>query len=921
MTTAGPVPEITVHSRPRGDESVGWTLHATASAAEPAAATAGQPPVWPEPAEEAWSELTYERLTGLGLGYGPSFQGVRQAVATGDGELLARLSLPSVAREADDPYPVHPALLDAALHVAAAFDASEDRVLLPVAVGRCVLPPGGATDLTASVRRTAGGSGTDVTLDVALWDTDGLLAGRLESVRLRAASPADLRGGSENGRHLYEVAWTAVDVPSAETPGTVGTVVGDRAEPQVAEALSGLLTSGAGTDVRVRFWPRPAADEESAAVAQELAATALAELQALIALPAEEAPARTVWVTRGAVAAGDGDTVPALAQSVLWGLARSARAEHPDLGLTLLDLDASDPAAALTSAVASTDEPELAVREGALLAPRLVRARPVDAASIPNEIPTDGTVLITGGLGAVGRHIARLLAERGVARLLLTSRQGPADARTADVIADLTALGAQVEVAACDIADAAAVADLLAGVGDELPLRGVVHCAGVLADGIVAELTPERLAKVLRPKADGAAHLHRLTAGLPLDLFLLVSSAAGVLGNPGQANYAAANAFLDQLAHHRSALGLPGVSVSFGAWAGEGLAAAHADLDRMARLGQRALTADQGRDLVDLALRRGSPHLVAWALDLPRLRKNAATTDGPTSALWRSLLPAPRTGRDTGQGLADRLARLPEEERAARVLALVREEASLALGMRSAQAVRPDQPLRDLGMDSVTAVELRNRISARLGTRLPATLLFDHPTPTRLADHLLTTVLAATRRTAPARPTIRPATTPATDEPVALVAMACRLPGGVSDPEDLWDLVTQGRDAVGPFPAGRWDVESLYDPDPEAMGKSYAREGGFLDDIESFDAGFFGITPKEAAAMDPSSDSCWRRRGRRWNAPASCRPGSRAVPPACTSACSAATTCPAPGWNSSTDTSAPAPPSASPPAGSPTRSA
>lgn len=177
--------------------------------------------MWPETAEEAWSEQTYERLTGLGLGYGPSFQGVRQAVATGDGELLARLSLPSVAREADDPYPVHPALLDAALHVAAAFDASEDRVLLPVAVGRCVLPPGGATDLTASVRRT-GGSGTDVTLDVTLWDTDGLLAGRLESVRLRAASPADLRGGSENGRHLYEVAWTAVDVRRPRRPARWG---------------------------------------------------------------------------------------------------------------------------------------------------------------------------------------------------------------------------------------------------------------------------------------------------------------------------------------------------------------------------------------------------------------------------------------------------------------------------------------------------------------------------------------------------------------------------------------------------------------------------------------------------------------------------------------------------------------------------
>ncbi|MFD3617923.1 SDR family NAD(P)-dependent oxidoreductase [Streptomyces sp. NPDC058676] len=853
VTTAGAVPEITVHSRPRGDESAGWTLHVTASGAEPASATAGQPPVWPETAEEAWSEQTYARLAGLGLGYGPAFQGVRQAVTTGDAELLARLSLSPVARDAGDPYPVHPALLDAALHVAAAFDASEDRVLLPIAVGRCVLPPGGATELTASVRRT-GGSGTDLTLDVTLWDTDGFLAGRLESVRLRAASPADLRGGSENGRHLYEVAWTAVDARSAEAPGT-WSVTGDQHDPQVAEALSALDAAGiplreTGTDVLVRFWPQPASDDETAAVAQRSAATALAELQALIALPAGGAPTRIVWVTRGAVAAGDGDTVPGLAQSVLWGLVRSARTEHPDLGLTLLDLDASDPAAALTAAVAQTDEPELVVRDGVLLAPRLVRARPVDAARIPAEVPTDGTVLITGGLGAVGRHIARLLVERGVPRLLLTSRQGAQDPRTADVTAELTALGAQVEVAACDIADAEAVAELLTRVGDELPLRGIVHCAGVLSDGIVAQLTPERLAQVLRPKVDGAAHLHRLTAGLRLDLFLLVSSAAGVLGNAGQANYAAANVFLDQLAHHRRALGLPGVSVSFGAWAGEGLAAAHADLDRMARLGQRALAADQGRDLVDLALHRNSPHLVAWALDLPRLRDNAAVADGPGSALWRSLLPAPRTRGDAGQGLADRLARLPETERAARVLALVREEAALALGLRSAESVPPDQPLRELGMDSVTAVELRGRISTRLGTRLPATLLFDHPTPARLADHLLNTALATTRSPAPARPTARP-TTRASDEPVALVAMACRLPGGVSDPEGLWDLVTRGRDAVGPFPAGRWDVESLYDPDPEARGKSYAREGGFLDDIESFDAGFFGITPKEAAAMDP----------------------------------------------------------------------
>ncbi|MBD9736176.1 SDR family NAD(P)-dependent oxidoreductase, partial [Streptomyces sp. H28] len=350
------------------------------------------------------------------------------------------------------------------------------------------------------------------------------------------------------------------------------------------------------------------------------------------------------------------------------------------------------------------------------------RWRPVvlDLAGRPAPVPADGTVLITGGLGAIGRTIARLLAGHGVPRLLLTSRRGADDPRAEDVTAELTALGARVEIAACDVADPDALAALLAGIDPAAPLRGVVHCAGVLADAAVTELTADRLAHVLRPKADGAAHLHRLTAGRPLDLFLLLSSAAGVLGSPGQANYAAANAFLDQLAHHRRALGLPALSVSFGAWADEGLAAAHADLDRLARHGHRALTPEQGRDLIGLTLRRTTAHLVASVLDLPRLRD--AVTGGPaaTTAVWRALLPAPRTAPGTGTAFAQRLARLPEAERGARVLALVREEAARALGLPGPDPVRPDEPLRDLGMDSVTAVDLRNRIGARLGARLPA---------------------------------------------------------------------------------------------------------------------------------------------------------------------------------------------------------
>ncbi|WP_369268975.1 SDR family NAD(P)-dependent oxidoreductase [Streptomyces sp. R11] len=856
VVTAGTVPEITVHSRPRGQEATDWTLHATASAsAESATAPTDEPPTWPETAEPAWSEDTYERLNRLGLGYGPAFQGVRRAAATGDGTLIAHLTLPTAARDTADPYPVHPALLDAALHVAAALDISDQRVLLPVAMARCVLPPVGTTDLTVSVRRS-GGSGTDLRLDVTLWDADGFPAGRLEGVRLRAVNPADLAGASENARHLYEVAWTAVPEETAAAPerpaeatGPAWAVHGDESDPAVPAALrdlraAGVQSSDEGADTVVRFWPRPTADIQTAAAAHELAATALAELQTLIALPPGEGPTRIIWVTRGAIAAADGDTVPEPAQSVLWGLARSARTEHPDLGLTLLDVDGSDEPPLLTT-VAVADEPELALRGGELLAPRLVRARPAPSDRPAAAIPTDGTVLITGGLGAVGRNIARVLAENGVPRLLLTSRQGTADPRAIEVTAELAAYGAEVEVAACDVGDETAVAGVLARFDDQSPLRGVVHCAGVLADGVIAELTPERLAHVLRPKVDGAAHLHRLTAGHPLGLFLLVSSAAGVVGNAGQANYAAANVFLDQLAHHRRALGLPGTSVSFGAWAGEGLAAEHADLERMARLGHRAITPDQGCELTELSLRRDAPHLVAWALDLPRLRAAA-----PTGALWRSLFPAPRSAQVGSHTLADRLARLPEPERAARVLALVREEAAHALGLRSAESVRPDQPLRDLGMDSVTAVDLRNRISTRIGSKLPATLLFDHPTPTRLAEYLLAGALATAGRTS-RKPVPETTASPCSDEPVALVAMACRVPGGVSDPEGLWRLVAEGRDAVGPFPAGRWDVESLYDPDPDALGKSYAREGGFLDDIDSFDAGFFGITPKEAAAMDP----------------------------------------------------------------------
>ncbi|MCL8014926.1 type I polyketide synthase [Streptomyces sp. AS02] len=481
--------------------------------------------------------------------------------------------------------------------------------------------------------------------------------------------------------------------------------------------------------------------------------------------------------------------------------------------------------------------------------------------TLPRTPDPDGTVLVTGATGTLGRLVARhLVAEHGVRHLLLAGRRGAAAAGMAEVVADIEESGATVTVAACDVADRDAVAALLAAIPEERPLTAVVHAAGVLDDGVVEQLTPERLTAVLRPKTEAALVLDELTADLDLAQFVLFSSAAGVVGSPGQANYAAANAALDALAARRRAGGRPALCLAWGLWAPASGMTGHltdADLGRLAREGGGALTAEEGLALLDAALESGRTAVVPVKLDTARLAR-------PVPHLLRGLVTEPAR-RATAQdvpagigtatadaGLAGQLAALPEAERAERALALVRKETAQALGLRGPNAVRPDQPLRDLGLDSLMAVELRNRLGNQIGARLPATLLFDHPTAAQVADHLLATVLAPSHLTAPAAPAVpaRP-TAPAADEPVALVAMACRLPGGVIDPEGLWRLLAEGRDAVGPFPAGRWDVESLYDPDPEARGKSYAREGGFLDDIESFDARFFGITPKEAAAMDP----------------------------------------------------------------------
>ncbi|HXQ00978.1 MAG TPA: SDR family NAD(P)-dependent oxidoreductase [Solirubrobacteraceae bacterium] len=466
-------------------------------------------------------------------------------------------------------------------------------------------------------------------------------------------------------------------------------------------------------------------------------------------------------------------------------------------------------------------------------------------------IAADGTALITGGTGRLGGLIAKhLISEHGVRNIVLVSRRGRAAPGAEELETQLLALGAQVLVEACDVADRAQLAALIDSLDLEHPLKTVVHAAGVLDDGVIQSLDGEQLDRVLAPKLDAAWHLHELTAHLDLDAFLLFSSVSGTIGGPGQANYAAGNVFLDTLAAHRRAQGLPAVSMAWGGWAEASEMTGHlseSDIARVRRAGVHAFSTEQALAAFDAARVCGEALTVPLRLDRARLRTRAR--EGTLPALLSGLIRASaREAASTpSNSLVQRLHGVAAEERMRVTLDLVRSEVAVVLGHDSSAAIDVRRAFKDLGFDSLLAVELRNRLNARTGLQLPATLVFDYPSSAELARHLLEELSGAQAGTA-----VATSRRSMLEEPVALVAMGCRYPGGVSSPEELWELLAAGVDAISAFPADRgWDLERLYHPDPDHPATSYVREGGFVHQLTDFDAEFFGISPREAVMMDP----------------------------------------------------------------------
>jgi acyl carrier protein len=356
-------------------------------------------------------------------------------------------------------------------------------------------------------------------------------------------------------------------------------------------------------------------------------------------------------------------------------------------------------------------------------------------------VEAEGTVLLTGGTGGLGALLARhLVIEHGVRHLVLASRRGLGAPGAGELQAELGELGASVKIAACDVSDREQLRTLLAEVPREHPLQAVVHAAGAIDDGVIDALTAERVDGVLAPKVDGAWHLHELTQELDLGAFVLFSSLAGVLGGSGQANYAAANAFLDALALHRHALGLPGVSIAWGQWAhSAGMADELTQIDRarIARAGVGTLSPEQGLALFDAAQELGEALVVAARLNLPILRRNAEM--GALPPALRGLIRTPRRSAVAAErgALAERVAAVPAHERERVVLEVVCAHAAAVLGRGPRDALEPWQTFKELGFDSLAAVEFRNLLTLATGLTLTATLIFDYPTPAALADHLL----------------------------------------------------------------------------------------------------------------------------------------------------------------------------------------
>ncbi|WP_408646654.1 SDR family NAD(P)-dependent oxidoreductase [Streptomyces capitiformicae] len=658
------------------------------------------------------------------------------------------------------------------------------------------------------------------------------------------------------------------------------------------ERLTALLAEAArhaGADEFGGVLSLLALDEQPHPEQPGLAAGLVAGL-ALIQACGDSGVRAPLWLaTSGAVTTGAGDPLRNPVQNGTWGMGRVAALEHPEFWGGLVDLPetpdertadrlcgilagagagAGAEKGTGTGAGSGTGgEDQVAIRRTGVLIRRLVRTPAGSTDGSDRTWTSRGTALITGGTGGLGAHTARWLARNGTEHLVLLSRRGPDAPGAAELAAELGELGARVTIVACDIADRDALAALVERVeADGPPIRTVVHTAGVGILIPLATTTLQEFADGAEAKLSGVANLDAVFCDDRLDAFIVFSSVAGVWGSGDHGAYAAANAYADAVAEHRRARGLAGTSIAWGIWSDEGGGMGLEVVQEQLRwrgipFMDPALAVAGMQQVLD----RDECFIAVADIDWDRFvpvftaaRPRPLLTEVPeVAALLRAEEDRHRQdASDTeNTGLVSRLRGLPAEEQDQVVRDLVRAQVAGVLGHSSPGSIELGRAFRELGFDSLTSVELRNRLNAATGLRLPVTVIFDRPTVTALARHVREELVGRSD----ALPVPAPSSVAGTargpaadDDPIVIVSMSCRYPGGADSPEELWRILAEGRDVIDAFPEDRaWDLDALYDPDPDREGTCYAREGGFVHSAGDFDAGFFGISPREAIAMDP----------------------------------------------------------------------
>jgi len=635
--------------------------------------------------------------------------------------LVSEIALDPDLAEQATAFELHPALAHAALQAAAPLAGQ-----VPVAFHGVRLHRRGAASLSARVTPV----GNAVRVEAA--DAAGAPLFAIDEVHFGHLDVSDRARRSDG---LLQVRWTTAAVPQTVPNPADVVVLGDEVSVDTShverfddlDTLLLAIAAGAPAPQHVLATVQVRADEPLPGAAHTVSAMGLELIQAWLAAQPLEA-ARLTLVTERAVVAVDGERAD-LRQAPLVGLVRSAASEHPGrFGLIDIEPGRETPLSALT------DEPEVAVRNGVALVPRLQRWRGTRADGRKTSL-SGGTVLVTGGTTGIGALLATRLAERhGAEHLLLVSRRGADSPGVDAVVTTLRGLGVDVEVAACDVADRTALERLLESIPAERPLIAVAHAAAALDDGVISALDQDRLRCTMRPKVDGALHLHELTSDLDLKEFILFSSVAATIGTPGQANYAAGNAFLEALAHARHADGLPALALAFGFWERVTTLTEHLtteDGERMGPMGLLPMSDEEGLDLTDAARETGEPVLVPVRLDAKELASRARSRVLPPilSDLVRASRQIIPTAAVASTRQSDDVGRRVDA-------AAIAAEVASALGYPSADALDPEISFLELGVDSLIALELRNRLRAMTGLLLPTTLVFDHRSPAALTEYI-----------------------------------------------------------------------------------------------------------------------------------------------------------------------------------------